>query len=178
MSIGGYLSWDKPFFVVQQPPATSLKQSVKDRLGPLIGANSEPSQDSTVASQVCVWVGDRVEGVLFRIYSSKSAGCGYRRCVFFPPLCCRISPKRPWKTVWVSLPNLQLLLRRWMSTHCSQLQASHSIAFLFKLSFTSCVFRCFPHPWDSLRRCTIRLPSKRPRKPQRKPWRRSRWGRE
>ncbi|XP_026234339.1 LOW QUALITY PROTEIN: RNA-binding protein 26 [Anabas testudineus] len=34
-----------------QPPATSLKQSVKDRLGPLLPANSEPAQDSSVASQ-------------------------------------------------------------------------------------------------------------------------------
>ncbi|XP_034535546.1 RNA-binding protein 26 isoform X2 [Notolabrus celidotus] len=33
------------------PSATSLKQSVKDRLGPLLSANSEPSQDSSVASQ-------------------------------------------------------------------------------------------------------------------------------
>ncbi|CAF99779.1 unnamed protein product, partial [Tetraodon nigroviridis] len=30
----------------QNPPATSLKQSVKDRLGPLLTVNSEPSQDS------------------------------------------------------------------------------------------------------------------------------------
>uniref|UniRef100_H3CVQ6 RNA binding motif protein 26 n=1 Tax=Tetraodon nigroviridis TaxID=99883 RepID=H3CVQ6_TETNG len=36
----------------QQPPATSLKQSVKDRLGPLLTVNSEPSQDSSIASQV------------------------------------------------------------------------------------------------------------------------------
>uniref|UniRef100_A0A674NFR5 RNA binding motif protein 26 n=1 Tax=Takifugu rubripes TaxID=31033 RepID=A0A674NFR5_TAKRU len=35
----------------QQPPATSLKQSVKDRLGPLLTVNSEPSQGSTIASQ-------------------------------------------------------------------------------------------------------------------------------
>lgn len=41
-------------FVTQQPSATSLKQSVKDRLGPML--NSEPSQDSSVASQVCVCV--------------------------------------------------------------------------------------------------------------------------
>lgn len=34
-----------------QPSATSLKQSVKDRLGPLLSSNSEPSQDSSVASQ-------------------------------------------------------------------------------------------------------------------------------
>ncbi|XP_059211138.1 RNA-binding protein 26 isoform X2 [Centropristis striata] len=34
-----------------QPSATSLKQSVKDRLGPLLTANSEPSQESVVASQ-------------------------------------------------------------------------------------------------------------------------------
>lgn len=34
-----------------QPPATSLKQSVKDRLGPMLPANAEPSQDSSVASQ-------------------------------------------------------------------------------------------------------------------------------
>ncbi|XP_040893291.1 RNA-binding protein 26 isoform X2 [Toxotes jaculatrix] len=34
------------------PPATSLKQSVKDRLGPMLPANSEPSQDSSVASQI------------------------------------------------------------------------------------------------------------------------------
>ncbi|KAM9408799.1 RNA-binding protein 26 [Pholidichthys leucotaenia] len=33
------------------PSATSLKQSVKDRLGPLLPANPEPSQDSSVASQ-------------------------------------------------------------------------------------------------------------------------------
>lgn len=33
------------------PSATSLKQSVKDRLGPMLPANSEPSQDSSVASQ-------------------------------------------------------------------------------------------------------------------------------
>lgn len=33
------------------PSATSLKQSVKDRLGPLVTVNSEPSQDSGVASQ-------------------------------------------------------------------------------------------------------------------------------
>lgn len=40
--------------VIQQPSATALKQSVKDRLGPLITANSEPSQDSSTDSQVCV----------------------------------------------------------------------------------------------------------------------------
>lgn len=40
--------------VTQQPSATSLKQSVKDRLGPLITGNSEPSQDSSADSQVCV----------------------------------------------------------------------------------------------------------------------------
>lgn len=34
-----------------QTSATSLKQSVKDRLGPMLTANSEPSQDSSVASQ-------------------------------------------------------------------------------------------------------------------------------
>ncbi|XP_061618641.1 RNA-binding protein 26 isoform X3 [Phyllopteryx taeniolatus] len=34
-----------------QSSATSLKQSVKDRLGPLLTANSEPSQDSNVTSQ-------------------------------------------------------------------------------------------------------------------------------
>lgn len=33
------------------PPATSLKQSVKDRLGPLLTVNSEPIQDSGVAPQ-------------------------------------------------------------------------------------------------------------------------------
>ncbi|KAL1021647.1 hypothetical protein UPYG_G00016110 [Umbra pygmaea] len=35
----------------QQQPATSLKQSVKDRLGPLPADSSEPAQDSSVASQ-------------------------------------------------------------------------------------------------------------------------------
>ncbi|XP_030581965.1 RNA-binding protein 26 isoform X1 [Archocentrus centrarchus] len=35
----------------QQPPATSLKQSVKDRLGPMLPTNSEPSQVSSAASQ-------------------------------------------------------------------------------------------------------------------------------
>ncbi|KAM9396199.1 RNA-binding protein 26 isoform 1-T1 [Salvelinus alpinus] len=34
-----------------QQPATSLKQSVKDRLGPLPADSSEPNQDSSVASQ-------------------------------------------------------------------------------------------------------------------------------
>uniref|UniRef100_A0A672INT1 RNA binding motif protein 26 n=1 Tax=Salarias fasciatus TaxID=181472 RepID=A0A672INT1_SALFA len=38
-------------FHAVQPPVTSLKQSVKDRLGPLLPANSEPSQESSVASQ-------------------------------------------------------------------------------------------------------------------------------
>lgn len=47
-------------FDVQQPSATSLKQSVKDRLGPLLTVNSEPSQDSSVASQVCG--GNREQG--------------------------------------------------------------------------------------------------------------------
>lgn len=37
--------------LAMQPSATSLKQSVKDRLGPLITANSEPSQDSSTDSQ-------------------------------------------------------------------------------------------------------------------------------
>ncbi|XP_060891630.1 RNA-binding protein 26 isoform X1 [Labrus mixtus] len=37
-----------------QPSATSLKQSVKDRLGPLLTANSEPSQDSQSPSKVSV----------------------------------------------------------------------------------------------------------------------------
>lgn len=37
--------------LAMQASATSLKQSVKDRLGPLLTANSEPSQDSSVASQ-------------------------------------------------------------------------------------------------------------------------------
>uniref|UniRef100_A0A3P8QWN4 RNA binding motif protein 26 n=1 Tax=Astatotilapia calliptera TaxID=8154 RepID=A0A3P8QWN4_ASTCA len=38
----------------QQPPATSLKQSVKDRLGPMLPQNSGPGQESGAASQVCV----------------------------------------------------------------------------------------------------------------------------
>lgn len=33
------------------PPATSLKQSVKDRLGPLVTSSPEPTQDSSVDSQ-------------------------------------------------------------------------------------------------------------------------------
>ncbi|XP_033839524.1 RNA-binding protein 26 isoform X2 [Periophthalmus magnuspinnatus] len=33
------------------PPSTSLKQSVKDRLGPLVTSSSEPTQDSSVDSQ-------------------------------------------------------------------------------------------------------------------------------
>ncbi|KAF7212295.1 RNA-binding protein 26 [Nothobranchius furzeri] len=33
------------------PPVAALKQSVKDRLGPLVPVNSEPSQDSSVSSQ-------------------------------------------------------------------------------------------------------------------------------
>lgn len=44
--------------VIQQPSATSLKQSVKDRLGPLITASSEPSQDPSTDPQVCVRVCD------------------------------------------------------------------------------------------------------------------------
>ncbi|XP_031672025.1 RNA-binding protein 26 isoform X4 [Oncorhynchus kisutch] len=40
----------QPLMQVQQP-ATSLKQSVKDRLGPLPADSSEPNQDSRVASQ-------------------------------------------------------------------------------------------------------------------------------
>ncbi|XP_029354260.1 RNA-binding protein 26 isoform X5 [Echeneis naucrates] len=40
----------------QQPmvkqPATSLKQSIKDRLGPMLPGNLEPSQDSSIACQV------------------------------------------------------------------------------------------------------------------------------
>uniref|UniRef100_A0A8C6LL86 RNA binding motif protein 26 n=1 Tax=Nothobranchius furzeri TaxID=105023 RepID=A0A8C6LL86_NOTFU len=35
----------------QLPPVAALKQSVKDRLGPLVPVNSEPSQDSSVSSQ-------------------------------------------------------------------------------------------------------------------------------
>lgn len=35
----------------QQPPATSLKQSVKDRLGPMLPQNSEPGQEYGAASQ-------------------------------------------------------------------------------------------------------------------------------
>uniref|UniRef100_A0A8K9VEI0 RNA binding motif protein 26 n=1 Tax=Oncorhynchus mykiss TaxID=8022 RepID=A0A8K9VEI0_ONCMY len=46
--MGHLLSLTEP--VVQQP-ATSLKQSVKDRLGPLPADCSEPNQDSRVASQ-------------------------------------------------------------------------------------------------------------------------------
>lgn len=37
---------------VQQPEATSLKQSVKDRLGPLPSNSTEPMQDATPPSQV------------------------------------------------------------------------------------------------------------------------------
>ena len=68
-------------FVVQQPSATSLKQSVKDRLGPLLSANSEPSQDSSVASQVC----DGVEAELFHVHLSISAVGVYKHYVFSPP---------------------------------------------------------------------------------------------
>lgn len=75
-------------FVVQQPSATSLKQSVKDRLGPLISSNSEPSQDSSVASQVC----DGIEAELFHVHLSKSAVGVYKHYVF-SPLWCRTLPK-------------------------------------------------------------------------------------
>lgn len=73
-------------FIIQQPSATSPKQSVKDRLGPLLTANSEPSQDSSVASQVCV--GGGLENVLFFffcIWLSKSAE-EVQILYFFPPL--------------------------------------------------------------------------------------------
>lgn len=56
--------------VVLQPSATTLKQSVKDRLGPLMPENSEPIQDSSVASQVCV-DGPLID-VVSCIYMSKS----------------------------------------------------------------------------------------------------------
>lgn len=69
-------------FVVQQPSATSLKQSVKDRLGPMLPANSEPSQDSSIASQVCVGV---MVFSFFCIYLSKSVEGVYKHHVF-PPL--------------------------------------------------------------------------------------------
>uniref|UniRef100_A0A3B3DLC9 RNA binding motif protein 26 n=1 Tax=Oryzias melastigma TaxID=30732 RepID=A0A3B3DLC9_ORYME len=36
----------------QPLPETTVKQSIKDRLGPMLPANSEPSQESSVASQV------------------------------------------------------------------------------------------------------------------------------
>uniref|UniRef100_A0A8K9V7R8 RNA binding motif protein 26 n=1 Tax=Oncorhynchus mykiss TaxID=8022 RepID=A0A8K9V7R8_ONCMY len=48
--MGHLLSLTEPVVQVQQP-ATSLKQSVKDRLGPLPADCSEPNQDSRVASQ-------------------------------------------------------------------------------------------------------------------------------
>ncbi|XP_045570166.1 RNA-binding protein 26 isoform X2 [Salmo salar] len=41
----------QPQSLMVQQPATSLKQSVKDRLGPLPADSSEPNQDSSVASQ-------------------------------------------------------------------------------------------------------------------------------
>uniref|UniRef100_A0AAZ3S7C2 RNA binding motif protein 26 n=1 Tax=Oncorhynchus tshawytscha TaxID=74940 RepID=A0AAZ3S7C2_ONCTS len=41
----------QPQPLMVQQPATSLKQSVKDRLGPLPADSSEPNQDSRVASQ-------------------------------------------------------------------------------------------------------------------------------
>lgn len=66
---------------VQQPSATSLKQSVKDRLGPLLPANSEPLQDSSVASQVSV---DDCEDLPFDIYLSKSAEGVYKHYAFLP----------------------------------------------------------------------------------------------
>ncbi|XP_047219461.1 RNA-binding protein 26 [Girardinichthys multiradiatus] len=41
----------QPQSAMLQPSVAPLKQSVKDRLGPLMPANSEPTQDSSVASQ-------------------------------------------------------------------------------------------------------------------------------
>lgn len=63
---------------VQQPSATTLKQSVKDRLGPLLPANSEPLQDSSVASQVSV------DDLPFDMYLSKSAEGVYKHYAFCP----------------------------------------------------------------------------------------------
>lgn len=65
---------------VQHPSATSLKQSVKDRLGPLLPVNSEPPQGSSVSSQVSVDVGVGP----FDIYVSKSAEGVYKHYAFFP----------------------------------------------------------------------------------------------
>ncbi|XP_030637079.1 RNA-binding protein 26 isoform X2 [Chanos chanos] len=43
-----------PLQTAQQSPVTTLKQSVKDRLGPLPAGNSEPPQDSSTAPQGAV----------------------------------------------------------------------------------------------------------------------------
>lgn len=67
-------------FVFQQPPATSLKQSVKDRLGPMLPQNSGPGQESGAASQVCV--GGLAEDVFCCVYLSKFAQGLYKH---FPP---------------------------------------------------------------------------------------------
>uniref|UniRef100_A0A8C7YLW2 RNA binding motif protein 26 n=1 Tax=Oryzias sinensis TaxID=183150 RepID=A0A8C7YLW2_9TELE len=44
----------QPAAVTIHLPETSVKQSIKDRLGPMLPVNSEPSQESSAASQVLV----------------------------------------------------------------------------------------------------------------------------
>lgn len=101
-----------------------------------------------------------------------------KRCFFFSFLG-RILPKCQWRSVWVSLPNQQLLSKRYVSTLGLRLW----ILFCNFTHYKSCkwlvngsVFlRCFQRQLVLRRQYTILLLWRQPRKLQRKPLRRSRW---
>lgn len=95
-------------------------------------------------------------------------------------LSCRILPKYQWRSVWVSLPNQQLLLKKLVFTHCWRFWFSLEFLYfqilqvIFDMTFLF-LFRYFQHQWASQRLYTILLHWRQSRKPQKKPLRSGRW---
>lgn len=140
------------FLFTQQPPATSLKQSVKDRLGPLLTVNSEPSQDSSIASKVCVCVYVCLHARFFHTYLSRPAwGVDkHRFSSFFNPLV-----QNPSKASVKERLGFSTKPAAPVDKVSSALTSLTSKRLSFKnLFFCFATFRCFPHRWALPRLCT------------------------
>lgn len=68
---------------------------------------------------VCGWV--VVLRVWFFTYTCPNLQEVCINIMYFFNLWCRILPKCQWRSVWVSLPNQQLPLKKYAFTHCWQL---------------------------------------------------------
>ena len=150
------LKWLFHLFVVKQPSATSLKQSVKDRLGPLLPANSEPPRDSCVASQVCV--DSLVEDGLFLAFTCQNQHMVCMKQVFFFLSAFQNASKVSVKDRLGVFAKPATLVEK-VKPYFIKSNFKKNPLKLLKF-YVPCLFllsRCFQHPWASPRLFTILL---------------------